>query len=90
MGDASMPPIDLEKCGTSGRVVDYAHSPDRSAELDVALCASCVLFVSSPSGLHTVAHAFGRPVCEVNYPIYNGFPWYSDDIFIPQPAATAS
>ncbi len=83
MGDGSMPPLDLAQCGGS-RVVDYAVSPERTAVLDVALCAQCELFVSSPSGLHTVAHAFGRPVCEVNYPIYPGFPWHPDDIFVPQ------
>lgn len=84
MGDPSMPPLDRSQCGDAGRVIDYAHSTDKSPELDVALCASCALFVSSPSGLHTVAHAFGRPVCEVDYPIYEGFPWHPGDIFIPQ------
>jgi putative glycosyltransferase (TIGR04372 family) len=84
MGDRSMPPLDLAQCGTPRRVVDYAGSPQKCGELDVALCATCELFVSSPSGLHTVAHAFGRPVCEVNYPIYNGFPWHPGDVFIPQ------
>jgi putative glycosyltransferase (TIGR04372 family) len=84
MGDRSMPPLDLGQCGTPQRVVDYALTPQKCGELDVALCANCELFVSSPSGLHTVAHAFGRPVCEVNYPIYNGFPWHPGDIFIPQ------
>ena len=84
MGDSTMQPLDLAECGASGRVIDYALSNDKAAELDVALCAQCELFVSSPSGLHTVAHAFGRPVCEVNYPIYAGFPWHPDDIFVPQ------
>jgi len=84
MGDPLMPPLDLSQCGSSGRVVDYALSAEKSPELDVALCASCALFVSSPSGLHTVAHSFGRPVCEVNFPIYHGFPWHPGDIFIPQ------
>jgi putative glycosyltransferase (TIGR04372 family) len=84
MGDPSMPPLDLTQCGTPQHVIDYALSPQKCGELDVALCATCELFVSSPSGLHTVAHAFGRPVCEVNYPIYNGFPWHPGDIFIPQ------
>lgn len=84
MGDPSMPPLDLSQCGNMGKVIDYARSTDKSPELDVALCASCALFVSSPSGLHTVAHAFGRPVCEVDYPIYEGFPWHPGDIFIPQ------
>lgn len=84
MGDASMPPLELDKCRRPSRVLDYALSMDKSDELDVALSATCELFISSPSGLHTVAHAFGRPVCEVNFPIYQGFPWHSDDIFIPQ------
>lgn len=84
MGDTSMPPLDLTQCGTPQHVVDYALSPQKCGELDVALCAKCELFVSSPSGLHTVAHAFGRPVCEVNCPIYNGFPWHPGDIFVPQ------
>jgi putative glycosyltransferase (TIGR04372 family) len=85
MGDSAMPPLDLGKFGPhKDRVIDYAHVPDRSPELDVALCASCKLFVSSPSGLHTVAHAFGRPVCPVNFPMYAGFPWHPGEIFIPQ------
>ena len=47
MGDSSMPPLDLAHCGTPQRVVDYALSPQKSAELDVALCATCELFVST-------------------------------------------
>ena len=84
MGDAGMPPLDPAQCGNTGRIIDYATSADRSAERDVALCAQCELFVSAPSGLLTVAHAFGRRICNVNYPIYNGFPWHPDHIFIPQ------
>jgi putative glycosyltransferase (TIGR04372 family) len=82
MGDASMPPLDLTQCG--GKTVDYALSSEKSAELDVALCAQCELFVSSPSGLHTVAHAFGRPVCNVNYQLIPGYPWHPDEIVTPQ------
>ena len=84
MGDATMPRLDISECNKSGRVIDYARSDDKSAELDVALCASCELFISSSSGLHTVAHAFGRPVCEINHSIYAGFPWHTHDTFIPQ------
>lgn len=85
MGDASAPPLDQDAFGKNAdRVIDYAHSPEKSPALDVALCASCRLFVSSPSGLHTVAHAFGRPACYVNYPVYAGFPWHPGEIFIPQ------
>jgi putative glycosyltransferase (TIGR04372 family) len=84
MGDASMPPLDPAQCGDPTRVIDYALSVDKSETLDVALCARCELFVSSSSGLHTIAHAFGRPACGVNHTIYAGFPWHTADIFIPQ------
>ena len=83
MGDSTMPSLGLSQCDTAGRAVDYARSPEKSVELDVALCAQCELFVSSNSGLHTVAHAFGRPVCEVDT-IYHGFPRHPGDIFIPR------
>ena len=80
-----MPKLALDKSLLdTSRVIDYAHDSERSEALDVALCASCELFVSSPSGLHTVAHAFGRPTCYVNYPIYAGFPWHAGEIFIPK------
>jgi len=85
MGDHTTPPLDLGALGDARhKVVDWAHSGDRSAELDVALCAQCRLFVSSPSGLHTVARAFGRPACYVNYPIYAGFPWHPGEVLLPQ------
>jgi putative glycosyltransferase (TIGR04372 family) len=85
MGDPGMPPLDPARLGpAAARVIDYAHSADRDPALDVALCAECRLFVSSPSGLHTVAHAFGRPACYVNYPIYAGFPWHPGEIFAPK------
>lgn len=84
MGDATSPPLVMDTDNFDKlKVIDYAHLPERSAELDVVLSASCRLFISSPSGLHTVAHAFGRPVCYVNYPIYAGFPWHPHEIFIP-------
>jgi putative glycosyltransferase (TIGR04372 family) len=85
MGEPSVPPLDLSAIGgDTDKVIDYAHRPERSHELDVALCATCELFVSSPSGLHTVAHAFGRPACYVNFPIYAGFPWHPNEIIAPQ------
>ena len=84
MGDNKSPLLTIDPDSLySKKIIDYAHSTYRSEELDVALSASCKLFVSSPSGLHTVAHAFGRPVCYVNYPIYAGFPWHPNEIFIP-------
>jgi len=84
MGDPSMPPPDLAQCGHRERVIDYAQSDKKSPELDLALCAQCALFASSSSGLHSIAHSFGRLVCEINHTIYAGFPWHGSDISIPQ------
>ncbi len=84
MGDAGMPSLEPEMLGPDrNRFIDYANSEDKSEAMDIALCATCRLFVSSPSGLHTVAHAFGRPVCYVNFPFYAGFPWHPGEIIAP-------
>ena len=85
MGDSSMPKIKKSffKKG-SDKIIDFANSEFKSDVLDVALCATCKLFVSSPSGLHTVSHAFGKPTCYVNFPIYAGFPWHNDEILLPK------
>jgi putative glycosyltransferase (TIGR04372 family) len=83
MGDKSMPRLRKNFIGRE-KVIDYAHSEERSAALDVAICASCDLFVTTSSGLHTVAHAFGRKVCCVNIPMYAGFPWHPNEIFAPK------
>jgi putative glycosyltransferase (TIGR04372 family) len=84
MGDSSMPPLELSECRNYPRVIDYAHSAGKTPEMDVALCASCRLFVGQSSGLHTVPHAFGRPCCLVNIPLNAGFPWHVEDLFIPK------
>lgn len=81
MGDPSMPKL---QGIAMDHVIDYAHSEERTPALDVALSAGCKLFVSVSSGLHTVAHAFGRPVCLVNIPLYAGCPWHPGEIFIPK------
>lgn len=84
MGDPSMPKLLHDSLGiNTQKIIDYAHSSHRSPELDVSLSATCRLFISSNSGLHTVAHAFGKPVCYANYPVYAGFPWHPNEIFIP-------
>ena len=50
--DEFMPPLDLSKCGGGSHVIDYARSQDKDAALDVALGASCRLFVGHSSGFH--------------------------------------
>ena len=84
MGDSSMPPLEMTQCGNSGQLIDYALSASKTSEMDIALCASCRLFVGQSSGLHTVPHAFGRPCCLVNIPFNVGFPWHVEDVFIPK------
>ena len=84
MGDSSMPPLEITECGNSRQVIDYALSSSKTHEMDVALCASCRLFVGQSSGLHSVPHAFGRPCCLLNIPINAGFPWHVEDLFIPK------
>ena len=83
MGDPSAPALDLSKLIHSERVIDYAHSSERSSALDVALSASCRLFISSSSGLLTVAKAFGVPALYINCPLYKGFPHDHKSIFVP-------
>ena len=56
LGDASMSPYSPHP-----RVIDYARSPHRSAQMDVALTAGCKLFLGSASGMAGLATMFGRP-----------------------------
>lgn len=79
LGDPSMPPLTVEH----PRAIDYARRPEKSPEMDVALCASCRLFVGVSSGMYLVAHAFGTPICLVNFPLMAGVPWHPEMLFIP-------
>lgn len=83
MGDPSVTPLDMGKLQHPERVIDYAHSNERSQALDVALSASCRLFICSPSGLHMVAKAFGVPSLYINFPLYKGFPHDANSLFLP-------
>jgi putative glycosyltransferase (TIGR04372 family) len=53
--DPTMPPHPKHE-----RVIDYALSPHKTAQLDVALTAGCHFFLGSPSGLFSLAEIFGR------------------------------
>jgi len=78
VGDSTMPPMSFH----NPRLIDYARSPIKSPDMDVALAASCKLFVGQSSGLHSIPHAFGVPCCLVNLPINLGFPWHAEDIVL--------
>ena len=79
MGDASTRPLMPMK-----GVVDYAHHPARSAELDVFLCASCRFFLGNTSGLFLVSTIFGVPSALTNQTPFaaTGFRYF--DLSIPK------
>jgi putative glycosyltransferase (TIGR04372 family) len=61
MGDSTM-----AKLPAMDGVIDYAHSPAKSARFDVVLCAKAHLFVGCTSGLAFLSAIFGVPVAHAN------------------------
>jgi len=61
MGDASMARLPALE-----RVIDYAHSPNRSAIMDVYLLKECAFCVGTSSGVMEMAFALGRPIVKTN------------------------
>jgi putative glycosyltransferase (TIGR04372 family) len=74
----------MKKIPRRERVIDYATSQQRSAEIDILLCAECAYFVGTNSGFSVVPPVFGKRCALTNWsPI--GIPnWYLDDIYIPK------
>jgi len=79
MGDPSMARLPLHE-----RVVDYAHHPLRSPEMDVFLCASCRFFVGNSSGLFIVSSVFGVPSALVNIAPFATMGFSPNDLSIPK------
>ena len=48
-------------------IIDYANSEWRTEKLDVFLAANCLFFISSSTGLDSIAFAARKPVLTVNY-----------------------
>lgn len=79
LGDPTMEPLP-----PMNGVVDYAHCPDKSPEMDVYLCSACRFFVGVASGLSHVPTTFGVPCALTNW-VSNTFPVYSrNDLFLPK------
>jgi len=79
LGDSSMEPLPPVP-----GLIDYAHSPFKSAALDVYLCAACRFFIGVASGLSHLPTTFGVPCVLTNW-VSNAFPVYSSrDLFIPK------
>jgi len=61
MGHPGMKPLDPME-----GLIDYAHLPARSEEMDVFLAASCRFFLGDTSGLFLVSTVFGVPCVLAN------------------------
>lgn len=61
MGDRSMQPMPALP-GT----IDYAHSAEKSPEMDVFLCGGARMFIGTTSGLTNAVISFGTPCVLVN------------------------
>ena len=74
-----MPPLDLANAVAQG-VLTMLCRPKNPPNSMLRYARNANYSYRRRRALHTVAHAFGRPVCDVNYQIIPGFPWYPDEI----------
>ena len=80
MGDPSMSVLP-----SSPRVIDYAHHPERSDQLDLFFVATCRFFLGTSSGLLGVAVALGAPAAITNQaPMGVVLPMGVNDVAIPK------
>jgi putative glycosyltransferase (TIGR04372 family) len=61
MGDPTMTKLPVLE-----QVIDYAHSPGRSAIMDVYLLKECFFFVGTSTGILDTAFLLGKPVVSTN------------------------
>jgi putative glycosyltransferase (TIGR04372 family) len=66
------------------RVIDYATSSFRNFDLDVFLCATCLYFVGTNSGLSLLPPLFGQRAVLTNWSPIAIPNWYLDDVYIPK------
>jgi putative glycosyltransferase (TIGR04372 family) len=79
MGDPSMPKLPAMK-----NVIDYAHSPKRSPEMDILLAGTCRFFIGTSSGPLYVPALYGIPSVITNWFPTGTRPLSSGDLFIPK------
>jgi putative glycosyltransferase (TIGR04372 family) len=79
MGDSSMKPLP-----TMPNVIDYAHSPFKTACADILLAASCRFFLGTNSGFATISAIYKVP-CALSNWVPVGWPlWPTQDLMIPK------
>ena len=80
MGDKSMKPLPHIP-----NVIDYAHSPLKTALLDVYLCAKAAFALGTASGVYAVAQFFGTPCILTNTAVWSPyFGLTENDYFLPR------
>jgi len=67
-----------------GKLIDYSDSDIRSSMLDVFLCAHCLFFMGTSSGITHVPRLFGRPRLWTNLSPFLSLPWFAEDMWIPK------
>lgn len=65
-------------------VIDYANNPMRSDFMDVYLSAHCYFFISTSSGLDSLAQVFRKPLLITNFPLVDLKSWNYWALFIPK------
>lgn len=65
-------------------IIDYANSEFRSDFLDIYLSAHCFFFISTCSGLDSVARVFRKPLVVTNLGLPDFDIWHPWDLFIPK------
>jgi putative glycosyltransferase (TIGR04372 family) len=79
MGDKSSEPLPV-----MDGVIDYAHHPWKSDELDIFFCARCRFFLGNTSGLFVVSSVFGVPVALANQTPFAATGFRVSDLSIPK------
>lgn len=79
IGDATM-----ERLGNLPGVFDYAHSPLKSASLDIFLAVQAKFFFGNSSGMSVVRSPFGRSVALTNWIPLHAPPIMHESISIPK------
>lgn len=79
IGDAAMPELPPMK-----NVIDYAHSPQKSSEMDIFLSGTCRFFIGTSSGPALVPALYGVPSVITNWFPTGTRPLNSGDLFIPK------
>lgn len=81
VGDLTMRPLTPPMPG----VIDYARSPQKSAEMDVFLAAECRFMLGNSSGLYILSATFGKPCVLANQaPLSGVYGLGVNDLSIPK------